>query len=223
MNAHNADGISRQTATRDTGRTTDEWFDKIPAGVLVIGEDNRLLAINARACDILDIDQQLRYDDTDDCTGSSLFEMLPPSQIQVWQMMLSRAWLADDELLVFSHSHKRSGEDIPLNLRFGVDRSEASPSRLFVILEKVTDQSDKEASVNESEKRSIQSEMAKAVSHKLNNVLTVIGNNAALVKQYLHRQNPEQASVCAEKISVQVMKIKAFMENLVKTAQLPQD
>ena len=203
--------------------SAQDRFNGIPVGILILNEEHHLVTINERGCEILGIDLESTLDDTLENRSTSILNLLPDSQREAWRGMIVKGWTAHSEVVVPKYGHFGGPFERILRLHISTNRRANKPPQLFIVLDDITDMVGSENHARDKEQSSAQDEMVTTMSHKLNNFLTIIGNNAALIKHCLDTKDHDRAMSAADRISSQVMKIKAFTEKLARSAQPSKD
>ncbi|MFH1687020.1 MAG: ATP-binding protein [bacterium] len=207
--------VNDDTASGDVPEIDAQWFDCLPLGVLLLDADNNLRAINERGREILEIDQGAFARDALDSEDISFIDSLADSQRPAWRKVIAQARATETETFVPRFFHYTGSLEKVLQVRFSHVLGGHRTAQMMLVLDDITDQVISEKYLLVSERLAAQGEMASAVTHRLNNHLTVIGNHAALLQRHLGSGDYVRASSNADKIAAQVMKIKIFTEQLV--------
>jgi len=193
---------------------------RTPVGIIALDNSLRITTLNAAASEILGPTvEPVKYSLAEsELTFGAIW---PESERQHWETV-ARTVLNDREQHQESkYYHQIGDEQKVLSVKIDVLGEDSRNAKgLIVVIEDITEKAVLENYVLMSERLVAKGEMAASIGHELNNYLTIISNNAELLKLNVRNEKFDKLDKNVVSIFSNIDKIKRFTDGLMDLSKM---
>ncbi|MBU1317953.1 MAG: GAF domain-containing protein [candidate division Zixibacteria bacterium] len=198
--------------------------DATPVGIIAIDSELKVTTLNSAAASILSGSgvTTVKYDPR---TASMSFVSLWPEKTRKqWKNIAMEVLRTGKPYQDRKYYHQVGEEQKVLAVNVSLlDEGVGDESGLILVMEDTTDKAILENYVLMSERLVAKGEMAASIGHELNNYLTIISNNAELMKLNVRRNMHDKLDKNVDSILDNINKIKRFTDGLMDYSNLEAD
>jgi two-component system NtrC family sensor kinase len=205
----------------DLKRYNENVVDKTPVGIIATDNELRVTSLNSAAAKILSTSgvEPVRYDPQS--APVPLVSLWSGKDAEYWEKIASEVLRTGDSFQDNKYYFQVGEEQKVLSIKISLlDEGVGENSGLIVVMEDITDKVLLENYVLMSERLVAKGEMAAAIGHELNNYLTIISNNAELMKLNVRRNMLDKLEKNTGAILDNIAKIKRFTDSLMDYSRL---
>lgn len=204
-------------------RYNENVVDATPVGIIVL--DNRLnvTTLNSAAAKILTGSEEhsVKYDPQ--LASRSFMSLWPDDARKHWEAVANNVLKTGDQYQDSKYYHNINDEQKVLTIKMSLPDGAVKQGGIIVVIEDVTEKAVLENYVLMSERLVAKGEMAASIGHELNNYLTIISNNAELLRLNVKRGNNDKLDKNVSSIFSNIDKIKRFTDGLMDFSKLEAD
>jgi len=191
-----------------------------PVGIIVVDGDQNIATLNTAASDILGAGvDPVKYDPA--ARKTSFVSLWPKKERDRWSDLVRSVLESGQQYQDNKYYHQVGDEQKVLSVKLDrLDEAEGKVNGVIIVLEDITEKAVLENYVLMSERLVAKGEMAANIGHELNNYLTIISNNAELLKLHVRRQTYEKLDKNVMSIFDNIQKIKRFTDSLMDLSRL---
>lgn len=198
--------------------------DATPVGIIALDRHLNVTTLNSAAAEILSGSgaKPVRYDPQS--SPISFMSLWPESSRRHWEKVATGVLTSGKKYQDSKYYHQLGDEQKVLSLKISLlDEGAGDQSGVIVVIEDITEKAVLENYVLMSERLVAKGEMAASIGHELNNYLTIISNNAELLKLNVKRGSLEKLDRNVTSIFSNIDKIKRFTNGLMDFSKLEAD
>lgn len=187
-----------------------------PIGVMAIDRAGRLIEMNLRAMNILDVnkDRIHLFGKTDSPT--SLWEIIPANQRLRWQHMTMTAVSCNDFYWNPRYFHDTGYMEKVLSIKIQpVDNLPGGDEGLMILIEDLTEQALNEKYAIMSEKLAARGEITDLIGRKLNGMLDQVEESAQLMREHVESEKFDKVRFKCKSIINDIGSIRNYLSTLV--------
>ncbi len=205
----------------DLKHYNENVVDKTPVGIIATDNELKVTSLNSAAAKILSTSgvEPVRYDPQS--APVPFVSLWPGKSAEHWDKIASEVLRTGDSFQDNKYYLQVGEEQKVLSIKISLlDEGTRENSGLIVVIEDITDKALLENYVLMSERLVAKGEMAAAIGHELNNYLTIISNNAELMKLNVRRNILDKLEKNTSAILDNIAKIKRFTDSLMDYSRL---
>lgn len=192
-----------------------------PVGIIVIDSDYNMVTVNDASLEIFQINKDDINFGTDDEKVSKFFDLLPEGQHTAWRNMIKAVLDESNDFQEDRYFHNTGYDEKVLSIKISPTNSlPGQENGAIMVIEDITEKVILEKYVILSEKLVAKGEMAASIGHELNNYLTIISNNAELMKVNIERDQMAKAMENSHQVVENIGKIKRFTNGLMDFSKM---
>jgi len=198
--------------------------DATPVGIIATDHDLNVTTLNSAAASILSGSgvTSVKYDLR--TTSKSFVSLWPEKSRKQWKNIAMEVLRTGRSFQDSKYYHQIGEEQKVLSIKVSLlDEGAEYQSGIIVVIEDTTDKAILENYVLMSERLVAKGEMAASIGHELNNYLTIISNNAELLKLNVRRKMTDKLDKNVDAILDNINKIKRFTDGLMDYSNLEAD
>ncbi len=191
-----------------------------PVGIVVVDGDLSITTLNTAASDILGSGvDPVKYDPA--AHKKSFVSLWPERERERWTELIKGVLSSGVQYQDNKYYHQIGDEQKVLSIKLDrLNEGEGTVTGVIVVLEDITEKAVLENYVLMSERLVAKGEMAANIGHELNNYLTIISNNAELLKLHVRREAYDKVEKNVSSIFDNIQKIKRFTDSLMDLSKL---
>ncbi len=208
----------------DLKRYNENVVDKTPVGIIATDNELKVTSLNSTAAKILSTSgvEPVKYDPQS--SPVPFVSLWPGKSAEHWNKIASEVLKTGKTFQDNKHYLQVGEEQKVLSIKVSpLDEGAEENKGLIVVIEDITDKALLENYVIMSERMVARGEMAAAIGHELNNYLTIISNNAELMKLNVRRNMLDKLEKNTTAIIDSIAKIKRFTDGLMDYSKLEAD
>lgn len=205
-------------------RYNENVVDATPVGIIVLDNRLKVTTLNSAAAKILTGSEEhsVKYDPHS--ASRSFTSLWPEDAREHWETIANNVLKTGEQYQDSKYYHNISDEQKVLTVKMSLPGDGAvRQGGIIVVIEDVTEKAVLENYVLMSERLVAKGEMAASIGHELNNYLTIISNNAELLRLNVNRGNAEKLDNNVSSIFSNIDKIKRFTDGLMDFSKLEAD
>jgi PAS domain S-box-containing protein len=205
-------------------RYNENVVDTTPVGIIAVDRDLNVNTLNSAAAKILNGSgaKSMKYDPQS--APISFMSIWPEDSRKHWETMANGVLSTGEQYHDNKYYHHVGDEQKVLTVKISLlDEGAGNSSGIIAVIEDVTEKAVLENYVLMSERLVAKGEMAASIGHELNNYLTIISNNAELLKLNVKRGVLDKLDKNVSSIFANIDKIKRFTDGLMDFSKLEAD
>ncbi len=198
--------------------------DTTPVGIIAMDRNLNVTTLNSAAARILNGSgvRSVKYDPRS--ASMSFTSLWPEARRRHWETIANTVLCTGEQYQDSKYYHQVDEEQKVLTVKMSLlDDGADERSGIIVVIEDITEKAVLENYVLMSERLVAKGEMAASIGHELNNYLTIISNNAELLKLNVKRCSMEKLDKNLSSIFSNIDKIKRFTDGLMDFSKLEAD
>ncbi len=197
----------------------ESTLNTIPSGIILLNEKGEILLMNKAALEIFDINaNDEKFENKDNLP--TLMNFLPESEQASWRYMIGTAFTSystfSEPRFYYDTGYMEKVLSVKISPKVRLPKRQMG---LLVYIEDITERTINEKYIILSEKLVAQGEITDTIAHKMNNMLTVLTNNQALLKRHLDQKEYDKVKFNNSTIHDSINKIKDYIVSLTDLSE----